>query len=137
MYNWRTNKSYSSSEFPKLKDTDISIYDRQKGISTCAYVSKNYFKTVNQFYNDLMIKRIPLRISGSAAHDLLLVAEGKRYAHVSLAAHPWDVVAGFHFVLNSGGNVKILSKFPEKNCVAFIAARNDKIVSEIENHINW
>ena len=46
-----------------------------------------------------------IRMLGSAAIDLLWVADGKLDASITLANHPWDTAAGVLFVREAGGCV--------------------------------
>ena len=136
IYKWNDQTSYTSVQFKEEINSDV-LSSRSKGISTCVYISKDHFKTAQNFYTSLWEKRLGLRMSGSAAHDLLLVAQKKRFAHISFAAHPWDIEAGLHLVEKSGGYVKRLKDFSEMSCIAFIAGINKSIVEELEKMVKW
>lgn len=136
IYKWDDRSSFRSNDFSASVSTD-ELNHRSKGISTCVYISTKHFKTAQGFYTSLWEERLGLRMSGSAAHDLLLVAQRKRYAHVSFAAHPWDIEAGLHLVKQSGGYIEILKEFSEMNCIAFIAGVNKKVVDELKQMIIW
>ena len=130
IYFFNSNTYTLASQFGTYRETS-TLFTREKGVSTCAYVSDKHTDVAFSFYKSLWKHRLPLRISGSAAHDLFMVAQGKRYAHVSFAAHPWDLEAGFHFVKQSGGVVHILKEMQDINCLAFIAATDQQIIDEL------
>jgi myo-inositol-1(or 4)-monophosphatase len=130
IYNFSTKEIFTESFFEEKK-SNISIYDRLKPISFCSFIADFHYNQAASFSKNLWKNRIAPRVSGSAAFDLLQVALGKSAAHITFAAHPWDVEAGLHFVKKSGGTIHYLGKYKEINCIGFIAAQNQKIIDEI------
>jgi myo-inositol-1(or 4)-monophosphatase len=108
-----------------------SLFDG-RGLSTCAYVRREYIPAMLRIMGILFEKRIPLRISGGSALDLCYLAEGRTLAHVSLGAHTWDVEAGLHMVKSAGGAVEILALFPERNALALLAAASPSVLGQLK-----
>lgn len=109
-----------------------SLYDKSKGISTCAYVRKDNINPAQRVLARVFENRLPLRISGGSALDLCFVAEGKHIAHVSLGAHYWDVEAGIHMVEKAQGVVEIIRHYPRSNAVGILAAANRGVMEELK-----
>ncbi|MFZ5651669.1 MAG: inositol monophosphatase family protein [Bacillota bacterium] len=108
-----------------------SLYDKSRGISTCAYVTKSRIEKARHIIGRIYENRLPLRISGGSALDLCFVAEGRHIAHVSLGAHTWDVEAGIHIVLSAGGAVEITALYPQNSALGLMAAASGGVMSEL------
>lgn len=119
-------------------DSPIETYkgnleDKTRGISTCAYINPANEQRMRALFNVLFAGKYPIRISGGAALDLCRVAEGVRAAHVSLGAHLWDVEAGLHMVKNAGGVVEVLTEYPERKSIAFLASANASVHNSLKS----
>ncbi|MFZ5648490.1 MAG: inositol monophosphatase family protein [Bacillota bacterium] len=110
-----------------------SLFDKTRGISTCAYVTKSRIEKAQNIIARIYENRLPLRISGGSALDLCFVAEGKHIAHVSLGAHTWDVEAGIHMLLSAGGTVEITAVYPQNNAVGLLAAASEEVMDELKS----
>lgn len=108
-----------------------SLFDG-RGVSTCAYVRREYIPAMLRIMGILFEKRIPPRISGGSALDLCYLAQGCSVAHVSLGAHTWDVEAGIHMVKNAGGVVEVLAYFPDRNALALLAAASQTVLGQLK-----
>lgn len=109
-----------------------SLDENARGISTCAYINPANIPRAQEIYGKIFAEKYPLRISGGAALDLCHIAEGKRIAHISLGAHSWDIEAGIHMVRNAGGVVEILTRFPERNSMAFLASASENVHDQLK-----
>ena len=130
VYRWNDGHFGRSDHFNPT-NTIIELDQRTHGVSTCVYVSQPKHDRFNGLMNAMLSKRVPIRMSGSASHDLLLVSEGLRAAHVSLGAHSWDIEGGLHLVKLNGGEI-IRELVDEKSQVyAFIAGVNKSVTDDL------
>jgi myo-inositol-1(or 4)-monophosphatase len=119
-------------------DSPIETYkgdleNKTRGISTCAYINPANEQRMRSLFSALFAGKYPIRISGGAALDLCRVADGTRAAHVSLGAHFWDVEAGLHMVKNAGGIVEVLTEYPERKSIAFLASANVSVHNSLKS----
>lgn len=117
----------------RIQTSGGSLFDKSRGISTCAYVTKSRIEKARDIIGRIYENRLPLRISGGSALDLCFVAEGRHIAHVSLGAHTWDVEAGIHMVLSAGGAVEITALYPQNSALGLMAAASGGVMDELSN----
>lgn len=137
--NPRTHEIFMASKLGSFKNGNPvypfqdDIENKSKWISMCSYVNPTNLIRIQSIIWKIFQEKYPLRISWWAALDLCRVAEGVRAAHISLGAHSWDIEAGLHIVKQAGGVVEILTRYPERNSIAFIASANEKIHTRIKD----
>ena len=117
----------------KLQTCKGSLFDKSRGISTCAYVTKTKIDLARQIIGRIYENRLPLRVSGGSALDLCFVAEGKHIAHVSLGAHTWDVEAGIHMVRKAGGLVMTFNHNSLTSSMGLMAAASEAVMDELRS----
>ena len=119
----------------QLTVSHSELNERIKPISTCVYAGDKTLEKQSQIIHQLYKTKQPIRISGSAASDLALVASGKHLAHISMGAHDWDICAGLHLVKAAGGSIEILSE-RENYVKSFIAANNFESLMQLKTFIS-
>jgi len=117
----------------KIQTCKGSLFDKSRGISTCAYVTKTRIDQARQIIGRIYENRLPLRVSGGSALDLCFVAEGKQIAHVSLGAHTWDVEAGIHMVRKAEGLVMTFNHNPRTSSMGLMAAASEAVMDELRS----
>ncbi|NJK94710.1 MAG: hypothetical protein HC905_07120 [Bacteroidales bacterium] len=61
--------------------------------------STQYFSLIRHIYEN----SLGIRITGSAALDMLYVAAGYADSFIEFNLHPWDIAAGYILVKEAGG----------------------------------
>jgi len=130
---FEANEQESLKNGKKLQTCKGSLFDKARGISTCAYVTKTRIDQARQIIGRVYENRLPLRVSGGSALDLCFVAEGRHIAHVSLGAHTWDVEAGIHMVRKAKGVVITFNHNSRTSSMGLMAAASEAVMDELRS----
>lgn len=84
---------------------------------------------------ELASRALRLRMLGTAATDLVWLAEGKTHASVTLSNHPWDMVAGVIIAREAGAAVLDIDGTEYSTASTSTIAVVPGLVSELLDHL--